>query len=128
MEDAEQDGALEEADHGGADDGGGVDAGVAHAGDVVEGEALEPLHHEDAGRDQRRVRAGHDHGPLAGAVLWHLQHGRRLFVRPLAAARDTKRRRGIDADEDTRDQRPAAVVAGAREGVKFSSSIGECGA
>ena len=34
--------------------------------DVVPRDAVEPFHHQHAPRDERRVRAGHDRGPLVG--------------------------------------------------------------
>ena len=60
VEDAVEQGALEEADHAGPHDRLGVDAGRPHAVDVAEVEAVEPLHHEHAARHQRRVGPGHD--------------------------------------------------------------------
>ena len=66
VEHAEEDGALEEADHQGPHHRGGVDAGGLHAGHVVEGEPAEPLHHQDPAGDELRVGPGHDHRALVG--------------------------------------------------------------
>jgi hypothetical protein len=65
VEDAVDDGALDEADHPGTDHGRGVDACVPHAHHVVEAEAVEPLHDQHPRRDQRGMGPGHDVAPLA---------------------------------------------------------------
>jgi len=57
VEHAVQQRAFHECHHSRADDRLGVDAGVFHAGHVVELEARETFHHDDAARHQLGVRA-----------------------------------------------------------------------
>ena len=59
MEDPVDHASLGEPAHAHPNDLFGVDAGGLHALDVVEREALEAFHDEDAAGDERRVRAGH---------------------------------------------------------------------
>ena len=66
VEHAEEDGALQEADHQGPHHRRGVDAGRLHAGHVVEGEPAQALHDQDPAGDELRMGSGHDHRPLVG--------------------------------------------------------------
>ena len=89
VEHAEEDGALEEADHQGPHHRGGVDAGRLHAGHVVEGEPAQALHDQHPPGDQVRVGSGDDHGPL---VRWSPARRRcRACCRPRAGSRAPRR-------------------------------------
>ena len=66
VEDAVDQRTLERRDEAGLEQRVGVDAGAVHRLDVFEREAAQPLHHEHAPRDHRRVRARHDDAALLG--------------------------------------------------------------
>ena len=74
MEHAVDQGAFQERDQRGAQQRAGVDPRGVHALGVVESEAGEPFHHEDASGHQARMRTRHD--GLADADL--RQHGRNV--------------------------------------------------
>ena len=89
VEHAEEDGALQEADHQGPHHGGGVDAGRPHAGHVLEGESAQPLHDQHPPGDQVRMRVG-ARPPTAGR-WWPAPRRCRACCRPRGGSRAPRR-------------------------------------
>ena len=108
--------ALERRDQPGLQQRVGVDAGGVHRLDVVEREAAQPLHHQHAPGDQRRVRAGHDDPALVGPGehvrdvehVLGLEPEVELLDDRLREQLDQRRRVGERGDGDAADRRGAS--------------------